>query len=281
MRKAYPGLMFGTAGIPLSTEVRTTENGIARVKELGLSAMELEFVRQVNIKENKAPSVKKAAIGNGVFLTCHGQYFINLNSLEKAKTEASMDRIFKAARIAYLCGADSMTFHAAYYMNIENQKVYATVKRNLGAVIRRLKDESIDIWIRPETTGKATQFGDVDEIVKLSQDLENVLPCVDFTHLFARSIGKVNSRDDFSEALAKIEKGLGSQALKNMHIHMSGMNYGPKGERNHLVLKESEFNYKAVLESLKGFKAAGVVISESPNIEDDALLMKRTYEKPG
>lgn len=278
MRKTYPRLMFGTAGIPISTEQRTTENGIARVKELGLSAMELEFVRQVNITERKAPDVRKAAESHGISLTCHGQYFINLNSLEKEKIKASMDRVYHAARTASLCGADSMTFHAAYYMGIDKARVYETVKKNLGAVIKKLKDESIGIWIRPETTGKATQFGDVDEIVKLSQELDNVLPCIDFAHLFARSAGKANSRDDFSEALAKTEKGLGKQALKNMHIHMSGMNYGPKGERNHLVLKESDFNYKAVLESLKEFKAAGVVISESPNIEEDAILMKKAYE---
>src|SRR3989338_2226188 len=98
-------LLFGTAGIPHSTPKPGTQEGIAHVKRLELAAMEMEFVHSVNISEEKAPLVKKAAEENGVPLTCHGQYFINLNSREAEKVKASQQRIFKAAHIADLCGA--------------------------------------------------------------------------------------------------------------------------------------------------------------------------------
>src|SRR3989344_8756364 len=152
-------LRFGTAGIPICTPLRNTINGIEQVRKLGLENMELEFVHSVNIAENKTTDVKEAAKNNDVELTCHGQYFINLNSLERAKLEASKHRIYQAAKIASLCGAKSMTFHAAYYQGIDPETVYQKVKEGVKEVLARLQTEGHVIMIRPETTGKATQWG--------------------------------------------------------------------------------------------------------------------------
>ncbi len=271
-------LRFGTAGIPLSTFPHTTSGGIKRVRELGLEAMELEFVRQVNISEDKAPEVKAAAQKNDIVLTCHGQYFINLNSQDRAITEASMKRIYHAAKIASLCGAYSITFHAAYYMKNHAEQVYRAVKGTLKPVIGQLQDEGHTLWIRPETTGKATQWGELKEILRLSQELEQVLPCIDFSHLHARTGGKNNTLEEFRQILGKVEKVLGRKSLDNMHIHVSGIYYTDKGERHHLNLGESDMNYQDLIKAWKEFKIKGVVISESPNIEGDAKLMQEEYE---
>ena len=271
-------LLFGTAGIPLSANPRTTSDGIKYVKRLGLGAMELEFVRSINISKDKAPEIKKAAEDNEVVLTCHAPYFINLNSLEKAKIKASIGRILNSARIANLCGGYSVCFHAGFYMNMWQKKVYDTIKHNLKEIVATLKKESNSIWIRPETTGKETQFGNVDEILQLSQELDNVMPCVDFAHFHARTNGKYNTYEEFSEILEKIEKKLGKKGLEEMHIHITGIAYGEKGEKNHLTLKESDLKYQEILKVLKNFKVKGVVISESPNIEEDALLMQKVYK---
>src|SRR3989344_1957750 len=272
-------LLFGTAGIPHSSNPRTTLDGIKHVSNLGLGAMELEFVRSINITKEKAPYIKKAAEENDVVLTCHAPYFINLNSLEKAKIKASIDRILNSARIANLCGGYSVCFHAGFYMKQEPKKVYETVKHNLKEIISTLKKENSNIWIRPETTGKETQFGNVDEILQLSQELDNVMPCVDFAHFHARTNGKYNTYNEFAGILEAIEKKLGKKGLENMHIHITGIAYGPKGEKNHLTLDESDLKYKELLKALKDFKVKGVAISESPNIEGDALLMQKVYEK--
>ncbi len=272
-------LLFGTAGIPLSANPRTTGDGIKHVSSLGLGAMELEFVRSINISKEKAPLIKKAAEESNVILTCHAPYFINLNSLEKAKITASIGRILNSARIANLCGGYSVCFHAGFYMGQEPKKVYGTIKSNLKEISSALKKEGNNIWVRPETTGKETQFGNVDEILQLSQELDNVMPCVDFAHFHARTNGKYNTYDEFASILEAIEKKLGKKGLENMHIHVTGIAYGPKGEKHHLNLEESDLNYKELLKSLKDFKAKGVVISESPNIEEDALLMKKVYGK--
>jgi len=275
-------LRFGTAGIPLSTlreKTVNTLNGIKRVRDLGLENMELEFVRQVNISESLAPQVKEAAKKHDVALTCHGQYFINLNAAEKEIVLASMKRIAQAAKIASLCGAYSMTFHAAYYLGQDKHKVFSQVKDTLHEVIRQLQDEGHTLWIRPETTGKATQWGDLKEILKLSQELEQVLPCIDFSHLHARTGGKNNTYEEFREMLVEVEKAKGREALDNMHIHVSGIEYSEKGERNHLNLQESDLNYRDLIKVWKEFKIKGTVISESPNIEGDALLMQKVWKE--
>ncbi len=273
-------LLFGTAGIPLSTRrPATTESGIARVKELGLEAMELEFVRSINISREKAPVVRAAAKSADVVLTCHAPYFINLNAVEKPKVYASINRILQSARITHLCGGYSLCFHAGFYLKMEPEKVYVAIRDRIREIQKALADEGVNIWIRPETTGKASQFGDLDELLKISSEVEKVMPVIDFAHLHARNGGGNNSFEDFRDMLSKVEKFLGKDGLQNMHIHVSGINYSEKGERNHLFLEESDMNYKGLMRALKEFRAAGVVICESPNIETDALLMKNYYER--
>ena len=276
-------LLFGTAGTPLKSKDRGSLVGVEVVRSLGLDCMELEFVRGVRMKKELAEQVGSAADKNKVVLTAHGPYYINLNSLDAQKKKDSVKRILDTARIADAAGAYSITFHAAYFMGQDPAKVYEKVKDEMKRIVAKLQDEGIKLWVRPETTGKATQLGSLAETIKLSQDVEQVLPCVDFAHLHAREgvdgkSGKMNSYSDFCGILASLEKGLGREVLNNMHIHMSGIEYGPKGERNHLILTESDFKYKELMKAFKEFKIKGVVISESPNIEGDALLMKKTYE---
>ncbi|MFA6088242.1 MAG: TIM barrel protein [Candidatus Woesearchaeota archaeon] len=272
-------LRFGTAGIPISTQNRTTLNGIAEVRNLNLDNMELEFVQSVNISEAKAPDVKSASTKNDVMLTCHGQYFINLNSKEQEKMDASIQRIYKAAKIASLCGAYSLTFHAAFYQETNPLKVTENVITNFKKIILKLKDDGFDnIWIRPETTGKASQWGTLKEILEVSSNFDCVLPCIDFSHIHARSGGKENSYDEFAKSLSMVEDKFGRLGLDNMHIHVAGIAYSDKGEKNHLNLSDSDLNYKELIRTFHDFKIKGCVISESPNIEGDALLLQKTFE---
>ena len=271
-------LLFGTAGIPLSTETKTTENGILRVSELGLSAMELEFVRGVRMTYEKSAKVKKIAMENDIVLTAHGPYFINLNAKDDKKQAASMKRILDTARVTHRCGGYSITFHAGYYLNKRPEDVYRVIKNQLENIVSILKSENIKIWIRPETTGKPTQFGSFHEIIALSQELDMVMPVIDFAHLHARTGGRFNSRDKFRDIFITLEKELGKDALKNMHVHVAGVEYTEKGERRHLNLEESDLRYRVLMAVMKEFNCCGVVISESPNIESDAILMKKIYE---
>ena len=270
-------LRFGTAGIPNSTKGDTLQ-GIKDVKKLGLGSFELEFVRSINISEEKTELVKKTAKENDVVLTCHAPYFINLNSQDPKIFHASVGRIVNSAKIVSLCGGYSVCFHAGFYQKQDPKKVYENIKKGFKKITNEVKEFDKNIWIRPEISGKISQFGDLKELIKLSKEFDQVLPCIDFSHLFARSIGKNNTYEEFNEILEQTEK-LGKDALNNMHMHVSGIAYGDKGEKNHLILEESEFNYKDLMKVLKEFKVKGCLTCESPNIEEDALLMKKVYSK--
>jgi len=272
-------LLFGTAGIPLTTKNRNTINGITEVRNLNLDAMELEFVRGVNIDDKIAKDVKEISKKNNVVLTAHCPYYINLNADSEDKINASIERILQTARIAKECGIWSIVFHAAYYINENKDRTYDNVLRALKNIEKILKDESNDIWLRPETTGKKTQWGNLEEVIKISAELKNVLPCIDFSHIHARENGKFNSYSEFCEILEMVEKNLEKVALQQMHIHVSGIAYGEKGEKKHLNLEDSDFKYEELIKALKEFNAKGVVISESPNIEEDAIRMKMAYEE--
>jgi len=271
-------LRFGTAGIPVSTKGGTIQ-GVKDVRKMGLDSFELEFVRQINIKKEKTPEIKKVAKENDVILTSHAPYYLNLNSLEKRKYYASIGYIKNSAHITSLCGGWSVCFHSGYYQKQDPEKVYKKIKEGIKTIVSEVKEFDKSIWIRPEISGKPTQFGNLKELIKLSQEIDQVMPCIDFSHMMARSLGAFNTYEEFKQILIALEKGLGKNILQNMHIHISGIEFTEKGEKNHLVLKESKFNYKDLLKTLKEFKCKGIVICESPNIEEDALLLQETYRK--
>ncbi|MDI6840936.1 MAG: TIM barrel protein [bacterium] len=274
------GLLFGPAGIPVTAKDRSTEAGIKKVKELGLGCMEIEFVRGVNMSADKARKVKEIATHEQIELTVHGPYFINLNSKEPDKVRASKIRILDSAKIGAIAGAKSVTFHAAYYGKDKLSEVYRVVRDALVEITETLHNENVKIDIRPETTGKGSQFGTLDEILSLSHEVNGVKPCIDFAHIYAREGGKWNSYQEFMKLLELVETELGTTALKDMHIHISGMQYGPKGEKMHLTFedKESKFNYKELMRALHEKKVEGFIICESPTLEADALIIKKLYE---
>ena len=269
-------LLFGTAGIPHSTKIKSTQSGIERIAELGLGCMEMEFVQGVRMSEASAHLVAATATRTGVKLSAHAPYFINFNAHELEKIKASQERLRQTARIAWLCGAESIVFHAAFYLGDLPEKVYDTVKKHLRETLIQLKEEKNRVWVRPETAGKPSQFGTIEEILNLCTEVDGLGICIDFAHWHART-GEFNSYREFASILLQIKEKLGRAALDNMHIHVSGIAYGRKGEIKHLNLKESDFQYTELLKALKDYDVKGIVICESPNLEEDALLLQATY----
>ncbi len=270
------GLLFGTAGTPRSANSSSTIDGIKRIAELGLGCMEIEFVRGVKMGEAGARLVAETAAAEGVKLSAHAPYYINLNAHEPEKIKASQVRLLQAARIGYICGAQSIALHTAFYLGDPPDEAYASVKKHLGEVLTQLGREHNRVRIRPEVMGKPSQFGSLEEILDLSAELNGIAPCLDFSHWHART-GEFNSYQAFTSVLSQVEERLGRPALDDMHIHIYGIAYGKKGEIRHLILNESDLQYVELLKALKDYQVKGLVICESPNLEEDALLLHTTY----
>ncbi len=266
-------LNFLTAGVPIKAGNKGYEEGFKVLDSMGLDGLELEFVRGVRISDKSRDAVSATT----KVITAHAPFYVNLNAREEDKLEASVQRIIETAEVTNSLGGFSITFHAGFYLGQDKELVYNNIKSKIKIIADALEKSQNKIWIRPETTGKATQWGDLQEIVRLSREFETVLPCVDFSHLHARYNGAVNTHKDFCEIFEYIGKELGQIALDNFHAHVAGIEYGEKGEKKHLNLQESDFNYKDLLKAFKEFNVKGALVCESPNIEDDAKLLKEYY----
>ena len=264
-------LNFLTAGVPL--KAKGYDDGFQLLDSMGLDGLELEFVRGVRISDKSRDVVS----ASDKIITAHAPFYVNLNAREDDKVEASIQRIIETAQTADELGGFSITFHAGFYLGMDAEPVYNQIKSGIKIITDELGKKNNKIWIRPETTGKATQWGDLDEIIRLSKEFETVLPCVDFSHLHARYNGISNTYSEFAQIFEKIGNELGQVALDNFHAHIAGIDYGAKGEKKHLNLEESDMNYKELLKAFKDFGVRGAVVCESPNIEEDAKLMKEYY----
>ena len=251
---------------------------MSRLRELGLDLMELEFVRATFPGEVTARGIAEAAREDGIRLTAHGPYYINLNAQEPKKLNNSRDWVLTTAVIGNLCGAESITFHPGFFHGQDAHKVFLQIRKELEAIVAKLNEQHIEIDVRPEVTGKPSAFGSLEELVALAEAVEGISPCIDWSHLHART-GKSNTPGEFQDVLDVIRSRLGEEALHRVHFHVSGIMYGPKGERKHLNLDESDFNYKELLKVLKDNGVCGFVTCESPSIEDDARILKDYYEK--
>jgi deoxyribonuclease IV len=273
----FDRLLFGTAGVPNSTAKKNNPiEGVKRIHELGLDCMQLEFAHGVRMKEEVSSGLRKVSYELGIPLTSHGPYYINLNAREQDKIDSSVERIIQTAKISDLCGAESMTFHAAFYMKDSPFDVFDLVEKSMNVIEERLNRLDIEIELRPELTGKTSQFGSLEELITLTKNVNSCRPCMDFSHLYART-GKFNSEKEFDEVLGRLKDELEKDALQNMHIHMSGISSNSKGDLKHLNLDDSDFNWKDLLKSLKKFDCRGYVICNSPNLEVDAKKMKDFY----
>lgn len=263
-------LNFLTAGVPISA--KNYLNTPSTLRALNLDGIEFEFVHGVSMASENIKFMKENK--GDLIYTAHSPYYINLNAQESEKVESSIERILQTARMANELGCYSIVYHAGFYMGNDKKEVQKKILACHKRLSKALKDENLNVWIRPETTGKPTQWGDLYEIVDISSYFDNILPCVDFSHLHARSNGKFNTYEEFCKVFEYIGEKLGQVALDNFHAHIAGIEYSIKGERHHLNLEDSDMNYKDLLRAFKKYDIKGAITCESPNIEEDCKLLK-------
>lgn len=272
-------LLFGISGLPLgqgdTKRKFSYATGIDHLADLGLDAMELPFVRSVNVSQKNAPAILEAKERRGFTLTAHGSYFINLAAADPDTRQKSRQRLEQAARAAGLVGARVIVFHPGFYQGADSASTLAAISRELELLAPIAEDTGSLFHL--ETTGKPTQFGDLSEIIELCRRHAHCRPCIDFAHIHARGNGALTSQAHFAALLEQLAAGLGPEALTNLHMHVAGIEYTPKGERRHLPLRESDLPYPAMLTALRRFDVRGRLIVESPLLESDALLLRDAW----
>jgi len=272
---------FGTVGSPIGTPKRPggSAGAIEFSKSIGLDAFELGWVQSVRVTEATCAAIKQTGVEQNVVLSVHASYFFNLNATDE-EWPKSRKRLMDAAHYGNLAGATDIIFHpGSYFGNPPADVLKVAIPRLKGCIdeLRKAKNPAI---LRPETMGKSAMLGSFEDTVEMSRAIKGVLPCLDFAHLHARpGDGTMNTVKEWTQILEAYQAALGKEALKSLHVHLSGIQYGPKGEKNHLALGESDLKINFLFQVLRDFGCAGRILCESPIMEEDALNMKKAWMK--
>ncbi len=270
---------FGTVGSPISNPKKPggSVGAAIHTRTLGLSALELGWVRSVRVSEKTCANIKAAGEENDVAISVHAPYFINLNA-DDEEWPKSRKRLMDAAHFGNLAGATDIVFHPGSYFGNPPEEVLPIAIERLQGCIDELRAADNPVTLRPETMGKGAMLGSLEDALEMSVAISGVEPCIDFPHLHARpGDGSMNSYDEWAAALKAYEDALGTEALQRLHIHLSGIEYTPGGEKEHLPIEESDLNLEAILQALKDFNCQGRILCESPILEADALLIKKKW----
>lgn len=272
---------FGTVGSPLGTPKKPggSVGAIEFSKSIGLSTLELGWVQSVRVTEATCAAIKGMANEHGFSLSVHAPYFINLNASAE-EWPKSRKRLMDAAIYGNLAGTTDIIFHPGSYFTNDPAEVLKIALPRLQGCMDELRKAGNPVTLRPETMGKSAMLGSFEDTLAMSKAVAGVEPCLDFAHLHARpGDGSVNSYDEWCRLLQAYQKVLGKKALKRLHIHLSGIEYGPKGEKNHLPVAESDLKMNQLFKALKEFGCGGRILCESPIMEEDALNMKKAWMK--
>lgn len=274
-------MRFGPAGVPLKSKERSSLAGVHVTADLGLDAMELEFVHGCRMKIQSAQEIGELAKEKNVSLSCHASYYLNLLSPEKPKLEKTVQELLRTAEVLHGAGGHRIVFHSGFYLNMDRDKAYTAMKKQYQVLAKTIEKNEWNVVLAPEVTGKKSQFGSLEEVYRLAADLgyDQIQPCIDWGHVHARDNGALSEKKDFEAVLETVEKHVGKEGLKTLHCHIEGINFTEKGERNHLRITEGPPDYKMVLKALKSFKCNGTLICESPAMEDDALILKNEWAR--
>ncbi len=272
---------FGTVGSPKSTPKKPggSVGAVLHSAELGLYTLELGWVRSVRVSEKTCTLIKETASAQDVAISVHAPYYINLNA-DDDEWPKSRKRLMDAAFYGNLSGATDIIFHPGSYFGRPPEEVLPLAIERLRGCVDELRADGNPVILRPETMGKSAMLGSLEDTLKMSQAMDGVLPCLDFAHLHARpGDGSMNTYDEWVSCLENYRHALGEDSLKELHIHLSGIEYGEKGEREHLPLEEADLDLEALFRGLYDYDCQGRILCESPILEEDALYMQSVWGK--
>jgi deoxyribonuclease IV len=271
---------FGTVGAPISTPKKPggSIGAIQTLSSLGLLTFELGWVQSVRVSEETCALIKVEAKSQNVSLSVHAPYFINLNGTEE-EWPKSRKRLMDAAIYGNLAGATDIIFHPGSYFTAPPEDVLKVAIPRLAGCVSELRSMGNPVRLRPETMGKSALLGSFEDTLAMSKAIPGVFPCLDFAHLHARpGDGSVNSVSEWEIMIKLYAKELGNESLHALHVHLSGIEYSAKGEKNHLPLRESDLHLADLFAVLKSASCQGRILCESPIMEEDAIYMKELWD---
>lgn len=275
---------FGPAGNALDYPYRSSVQAPGWLRELGLDCYEYQCGKGVHVGEETARELGGAAREHGIVLSLHAPYFINLANPDPDSLEKTVGYITQACRAAAQMGAGRVVIHSGALMGRSRGEALGIARASLRRVIAACDEQGLgDVALCPETMGKINQLGDLDEVLELCQLDARLVPCVDFGHLYARSLGADDGPEAMERILDRMAETLGEERARQFHSHFSHIEFTPGGgEKRHRTFADDggfgpDWAPLAAAVARRGWSPTFICESAGTQARD-ALFMKRSYQ---
>lgn len=247
------------------------------VSEMGLNAFEYQCGRGVNIGLDKCRELKAEAEKYGIKMSLHSPYYISLSGEKEETRLNSLNYILQSAKAVDAMGGNRIVVHTGSCGKSTRREALERTKDTIIRALDMLKGEGLyHVHICPETMGKLNQLGDLLEVLEVCQLDESLIPCIDFGHLNARTLGGLKTASDFKAIFDTMEDKLGTDRMRNFHSHFSKIEYTAAGEKCHLTFADEVYGpqYYHMLDMAYKKGANPTVICESAGTQaEDAKTM--------
>lgn len=277
---------FGPAGNSESFAAegyKKSEDAPAWLAAKGLTAFEYQCGRGVRCGEETALKIGAAARANGIQMSIHAPYFINLSSEEDERMEKNVGYVLETARLAVPLGATRMVVHCGGQGKLTRERAMRNTHENVKNILRALDEAHLTgCMVCLETMGKKSVLGSAEEVCELVAADDRLLPCIDFGHLNCRTNGGLSTREDVARLFDLMENTIGVARTRTMHAHFSHIEYNAKGEVRHLTFADTVFgpDFLPVAQETAARGYAPTFICESAGTQaEDAVTMMECYKK--
>ena len=278
-------IRFGTAGISDSFDAMGFKNSLdipAYIERFQLHAFEYQCGRGVRLGLDKAAEMARRAEKPDILFSVHAPYFISMSSMVEETRLKSIDYILQSCRLVRALGGRRVIFHSGSCGKQSREEALEKALDTMQRMVKAVDEEGFDdITLCPETMGKIGQLGTLDEVLALCGVDKRIMPCIDFGHLNARTLGGIQTKQDYADILDRMQQVLQDERAQNFHVHFSRIEWSKGGEKRHWTFADTQFGpeYPPLIQLLKERQLSPVIICESAGTQaEDALSMQEYYQ---
>lgn len=278
-------IRFGTAGISDSFDAMGFKNSLdipAYIERFQLHAFEYQCGRGVRLGLDKAAEMARRAEKPDILFSVHAPYFISMSSMVEETRLKSIDYILQSCRLVRALGGRRVIFHSGSCGEQSREEALEKALDTMQRIVKAVDEEGFDdITLCPETMGKIGQLGTLDEVLALCGVDKRITPCIDFGHLNARTLGGIQTKQDYADILDRMQQVLQDERAQNFHVHFSRIEWSKGGEKRHWTFADTQFGpeYPPLIQLLKERQLSPVIICESAGTQaEDALSMQEYYQ---
>ena len=278
-------IRFGTAGISDSFDAMGFKNSLdipAYIERFQLHAFEYQCGRGVRLGLDKAAEMARRAEKPDILFSVHAPYFISMSSMVEETRLKSIDYILQSCRLVRALGGRRVIFHSGSCGKQSREEALEKALDTMQRMVKAVDEEGFDdITLCPETMGKIGQLGTLDEVLALCGVDKRITPCIDFGHLNARTLGGIQTKQDYADILDRMQQVLQDDRARNFHVHFSRIEWSKGGEKRHWTFADTQFGpeYPPLIQLLKEQQLSPIIICKSAGTQaEDALSMQEYYQ---